>query len=119
MESKRQSKFASLLKETMSTILMREGRNFHPSNVLVSVTKATITSDLSIARFYISVFNAENAQAIVDALSEHKFEFRRTLGNQLNKMRKIPNLEFYLDDTLDYVEKMEKVFKDLKKDKSS
>ena len=60
MESKRQNKFASLLKETMSTILMREGRNLYASNVLVSVTKATITPDLSIARFYISVFNSDN-----------------------------------------------------------
>ncbi len=115
MESKRQQKFASLLKETMSSILMREGRNLYASNVLVSVTKASITSDLGIARFYISVFNAENAQEIVDLLNQHKFEFRRVLGNTLNKMRKIPNIEFYLDDTLDYVEKMEDVFKKLKK----
>jgi len=116
VESKRQNKFASLLKETMSSILMREGRSIYPSNVLVSVTKATITSDLSIARFYISVFNAENAEEVVLNLNKHKFEFRRVLGNQLNKMRKIPNLEFYLDDTLDYVEKMENVFKKIKKD---
>lgn len=116
MESKRQNKFASLLKETMSSILMKEGRNLYASNVLVSVTKATITPDLSIARFYISVFNSENPQEVLLALNMNKFEFRRTLGNQLNKMRKIPTLEFYLDDTLDYVEKMEKVFKDIKKD---
>ena len=95
---------------------MREGRNLYASNVLVSVTKATITPDLSIARFYISVFNAENPKEVVLELNKHKFEFRRTLGNQLNKMRKIPTLEFYLDDTLDYVEKMEKVFKEIKKE---
>ncbi|MGB0885522.1 MAG: 30S ribosome-binding factor RbfA [Chitinophagales bacterium] len=117
METKRQAKFASLLKETMSSILMREGRGLFPSNVLVSVTKATITSDLSIARFYISVFNAEDAKDVVLTLNKSKFEFRRTLGNALNKMRKIPNLEFYLDDTLDYVEKMEKVFKNLNDEK--
>lgn len=116
MESKRQAKFASLLKETMSSILMREGRNHFSSNVLVSVTKATITSDLSIARFYISVFNAENAKDVVLELNKNKFEFRKYIGNKLNTMRKIPTLEFYLDDTLEYVEKMEKVFKELNLD---
>lgn len=116
METKRQAKFASLLKETMSGLLMREGRNHFASNVLVSVTKATITSDLSIARFYISVFNAEDPKEVVLELNKNKFEFRRHLGNQLRNMRKIPNLEFYLDDTLEYVEKMEKVFKDLNLD---
>jgi len=118
MESKRQNKFASLLKETMSSILMREGRNLYASNVLVSVTKASITSDLSIARFYISIFNTENTKEIIETLNIHKFEFRKYLGNSLNKMRKIPTIEFYLDDTLEYVEKMEKVFKDLNKDKN-
>lgn len=117
MESKRQNKFASLLKETMSKILMKEGRTLYASNVLVSVTKASITPDLSIARFYISIFNSDNSAEILESLNSHKFEFRRVLGNSLNKMRKIPTIEFYLDDTLEYVEKMEKVFKDLKKDK--
>jgi len=117
MESKRQNKFASLLKETMSSILMREGRKLYPSNVLVSVTKSSITPDLSIARFYISVFNTENSDEIIESLNANKFEFRRVLGNALNKMRKIPTLEFYLDDTLEYVEKMEEVFKKINKDK--
>lgn len=116
METKRQQKFASLLKETMSGLLMKEGRSHFASNVLVSVTKATITSDLSIARFYISVFNAENSEEVVLNLNKNKFEFRRHLGNQLKNMRKIPNIEFYLDDTLEYVEKMDKVFKDLNLD---
>lgn len=115
METKRQQKFASLLNETMSQIFMREGRNYFPANVLVSVTKAQITPDLSIARFYISVFNAENEKDIIDLLTAKRFELRKLLGNALKSMRKIPTLEFYLDDTLDYVEKMEKVFKDLKK----
>ena len=116
METKRQQKFASLLKETMSGLLMREGRNHFAGNVLVSVTKATITSDLSIARFYISVFNAEDSAEVVLELNKNKFEFRRHLGNKLRNMRKIPNIEFYLDDTLEYVEKMDKVFKDLNLD---
>lgn len=113
METKRQQKFASLLKETMSNILIKESGSAYASNVLVSVTKATITSDLSIARFYISIFNAEDNQAVLLELNKRKFEYRHSLGNALSSMRKIPSLEFYIDDTLDYVEKMEKVFKDL------
>jgi len=91
-------------------------KSLYPSNVLVSVTKASITSDLSIARFYISVFNTQDTEAVLANLNKHKFELRGILGRALNKMRKIPTLEFYLDDTLDYVDKMEKVFKNLKKD---
>ena len=118
MESKRQAKFASLLNVTMSSILMREGRNFFASNVLVSVTKATITPDLSIARFYLSIFNAPDANEVLLAIEKNKNELIKQLGNALKTMRKIPTLEFYIDDTLEYVDKMEKVFKALNNDEN-
>lgn len=118
MESKRQNKMASLLKETMSEILLKEGGNIYGRNVLVSITQAKVTPDVSIVRFYISTFNAENNEHIVALLNDNAPLFRKYLGNVLrNHLRKIPEIEFYYDDTLEYAQKMNELFNKINEEK--
>jgi ribosome-binding factor A len=104
-------------------------------NSLITVTKVRVTSDLSIARVYISIFpvgdmpvthgspmhpaketNSQpqkaTTQLVIDAILTHAADIRRRLGLREGKqLRIIPNLEFYLDDTLDYIENIEKLLK--------
>ncbi|MGB1248979.1 MAG: ribosome-binding factor A, partial [Chitinophagales bacterium] len=106
MESRRQQKMESLLKRAMSEILMKQGGSFYPNKTLVSITSAKVSPDLSIARFYLSVFNGEDNAMLIDILNHHVHEFRRALGNKLrNHLRKIPEISFFLDDTIEHMHK--------------
>jgi ribosome-binding factor A len=117
METKRQQKLASLLQETMSNILLREGGNIYGRSMLVSITKVNVIPDISIARFYVSILNAENNDAVVKSLNEHVAVLRKFLGNELrNHFRKIPEIEFFYDDSMEYAEKMEALFRKIKEE---
>lgn len=105
----RQQQVASLIKRNLGEIFTKEGRNIY-SNAFVTITQVRLTPDLSIARVYLSVYNVEDKQDIVTMITENEYGIRRLLGNRIrNKVRHIPELEFYLDDTLDEVYKMEKL----------
>lgn len=118
MDNRRQHKMASLLQQTMAGILQREAKNFVGNNVLISITKATISPDLSVARFYVSIFGNDEPQLTVDILNNTSYEWRKYLGNELrNNLRKVPEIEFFIDDSMEYAQKMNRIFKDLNKDK--
>ncbi len=120
MENKRLKKMGSLLKETMSEILLTDGYKFYDSKTLVSIINVNITPDLSIARFYISIFNADNSDEVLKKFQDNSSELGGLLGNKLkNHLRKIPDLEFYLDDSLEYAQKMNEIFDKIKKDSNS
>jgi len=75
---------------------------------MVTVTKVNTTSDLSIARVYLSVFGVTEKQKVLDKVQRHAGEIRYKLGNRVGKqIRKVPLLEFYEDDSLDYIENIE------------
>jgi ribosome-binding factor A len=113
MDTRRQNKIAQLLKEEFSSILMNEGKNFIGST-FVTLTNVKVTSDIGLARFYISVYATADKESIIKKLNTHKFELRKVLGNKMrNDLRKIPDIEFFLDETLDYVDKINDLFKDL------
>ncbi len=118
MENRRQNKMASLLQETMGDILLKNVRDHVGSGVLVSITTVKTSPDLSVAKFYLSIFGAKESQAIVDTLNETSYEWRKKLGAELkHHLRKIPEIEFFLDDTLEYAQKMNELFNNLNKDK--
>lgn len=117
MENRRQSKMASLLQQTMGDILLKEGRNHIGSGVLVSITQVKVSSDLSIARFYLSIFGGDDPKTTLDILNATSYEWRKKLGTELkNHLRKIPEIEFYIDDSIEYAQKMNDLFKDLNKE---
>lgn len=116
MDSRRQLKIGSLIKEVFSQVLLREGKNLY-GKALVTVTNVKVTSDLTLARFYLSIYNTDTPDSVIDIFNEKKFEVKRMLAEKLrHDLRRIPEIEFFRDDTLDYVYHMEDVFKKIKEE---
>ncbi|MEY5069523.1 MAG: ribosome-binding factor RbfA [Bacteroidota bacterium] len=116
MESKRQQKFAGVIQQDLAAIFQREGMNFLP-NTLVTITKVRVTPDLAIARVFLSFFNNENNQLALNTVKAHASEIRYKLGARIkNQVRVVPQLEFFVDDTNAYVEKMDRLFDQISKE---
>lgn len=110
MESKRQQKFAGVIQEDLAAIFQREGMNYLP-NTLVTITKVRVTPDLAIARVFLSFFNNNNSAAALQTVKLHASEIRYKLGSRIkDQVRVIPQLEFFIDDTSEYVDRMDKIF---------
>ena len=119
MDSRRQLKIASLIKEAFTEILSRNGKSIY-GKAFVTVTNVTVTSDLTLTRFYLSIFNAEDPDAVVESFREHKPEIKRHLGEKLrHHLRRIPEVEFFRDETLDNAYRIEAVFKKINDEKDA
>jgi ribosome-binding factor A len=115
MESKRQQKFAGVIQKDLAEIFQREGMNFLP-NTLVTITKVRVTPDLAIARVFLSFFNNQNNTLALNTVKAHSSEIRYKLGSRIkDQARIVPHLEFFVDDTNDYVERMDKIFDKISK----
>ncbi|MBC7759150.1 MAG: 30S ribosome-binding factor RbfA [Phormidesmis sp. FL-bin-119] len=116
MESKRQQKFAGVIQKDLAEIFQREAANLLP-NVMVTITKVRVTSDLAIARVYLSFFNSINNALALNTIKAHAGEIRYKLGNRIkDQARIVPQLEFFVDDTNEYVERMDKIFDKISKE---
>ena len=117
METKRQQKFARVIQKELSEILQKEGWSFHGSSI-VTITMVRMSPDLSIAKVYLSIFNAENNELLLNELRAKAREIRYKLGEKIrNQVRVIPNIDFFIDDSMEYVSKMEKIFDAINKPK--
>lgn len=93
----------------MSEIFELDMRRLYPG-AMVTITKVNVTKDLSIARFYLSLFALKDKKPPLEDIRKHIPEFRYKLGNRIAKqVRIIPQLEFFEDDSLDYIENLEKL----------
>ena len=116
MESKRQQKFAGVIQQDLAAIFQREGMGFLP-NTMVTITKVRVTPDLAIARIFLSFFNNSNTHLALQTIKSHANEIRYKLGARIkDQVRVIPQLEFFLDDTNEYVERMDKIFEKIGKE---
>ena len=116
MESKRQQKFAGVIQEDLAEIFQREGMNFLP-NTLVTITKVRVTPDLAIARVFLSFFNNTDTILALNTIKAHASEIRYKLGARIrSQVRIVPQLEFFVDDTNAYVEKMDQLFDKISKE---
>ena len=116
MESKRQQKFAGVIQEDLAAIFQREGMNYLP-NTLVTITKVRVTPDLAIARIFLSFFNNGNVAQALHTIKSHASEIRYKLGARIkDQVRIVPQLEFFVDDTSEYVERMDKIFDKISKE---
>ena len=110
MESTRQSKIARLIQKELSEIFLLQAKSMN--GVLVSVTAVRVSPDLSIARVHISVFPSERGDEIVKNLNGNMKQIRFDLGNRLrHQLRIIPELKFFIDDSLDYLERIDELLK--------
>lgn len=116
-ESKRQQKFARLIQKDLSDIFQREMQNILP-NVMVTVTTVRASPDLGLAKVYLSFYNAPDARQAINAVKLQAVDIRYKLGKRIrNQVRVIPELEFFVDDTSDYVARMDKLFNEIGGDK--
>lgn len=114
-EGKRQKQIAGLIQEEVNTIFQRMGLNMVHGG-MVSISSVKITPDLLEARIYLSVFNAADKKQVLKKIEEKGWEVKRELAARVkNQLRRIPELKFFADDTLDHVFKMEELFKQIKK----
>lgn len=108
-ETPRQKKIGTVLQKEIAALLQNAIRKGNVSNLMISVTKVNVTSDLSIAKIYLSIFPNNLASSYFENLKENKSQLRHDLSQKMkNQLRRIPELHFYLDDSLDYIEAIEK-----------
>ncbi|MGV3547964.1 MAG: 30S ribosome-binding factor RbfA [Pedobacter sp.] len=117
MESNRQKKFAGLLQEELASIFQREGAAYLP-NTLVTITKVRVSPDLAVAKVYLSFLNTNNTSLSVATVNSHAGEIRYKLGSRIrHQARVIPTLSFFVDDTNEYVERMDQIFDKIAKER--
>tara|TARA_B100001769_G_C22000895_1_gene537858 strand:+ start:381 stop:752 length:372 start_codon:yes stop_codon:yes gene_type:complete len=108
----RQNKFASLIQKEIAILLQKQIREEGLNKLLISVTKVNITSDLSIARIYLSIYPSSQAKEVLESIQNNSFKVKHNLAIVLkNQIRKIPTINFFLDDSLDYIDDIEKALK--------
>lgn len=111
MESKRQHKVSKLLQKDLGEIFQMELHHV-TRGAMVSVTKVNVTPDLSVAKTYLSLFAVKDRSALMKNITRHTAEIRGKLGNRVrHQLRVVPELHFYEDDSLDYIENIENLLK--------
>jgi len=112
-ESKRQKQVGQVVMEEMTDIFIREGVNIIKGG-MVSISKVAVTPDLLEARIYLSLYKIDDPEQLVQQIADRTPEWRNLLGRRVrHQLRRVPELRFYIDDTLDHVYKMEELFKSL------
>jgi len=112
METNRQKKIGGVLQKELVEILQGEVRKNGISNLIISVSKVSVTTDLSIASVYLSIFPQEKAQETLTAIKTNTNLIKHDLSQRVRlQLRKVPNLVFFIDDSLDYIEKIDNALK--------
>jgi ribosome-binding factor A len=108
MDNKRLSKIERLLQKELGDIFQRQTQALH--GTLVSVTHVRVSADLSIARVYLSIFPSGKSTELINNISGNARTIRYDLGQRVRtQLRVIPELSFFLDDSLDYIDKIDKL----------
>ncbi|MFV0237809.1 MAG: 30S ribosome-binding factor RbfA [Flavobacteriales bacterium] len=107
MESNRQKKIAQLLQNDLGDIF-REISKTAKENILITVTKVRVTPDLSHAKVYLSIFPLDDKKGVLNDIQVLKPQIRKALSDRISQqLRKTPDLNFFIDDSLDYIETIE------------
>lgn len=110
MQETRQNRIARLLQKELALIFQSQTRMIH--GVMVSVTRARVSPDLSICTAYLSIFPSEKSEGILANIKSNEKSIRYELGTRVrNQLRVIPELRFFLDDSLDYLEHIDELLK--------
>lgn len=111
MESTRQQKISRLLQKELAEYFLLQGKNLFGST-MISVTKVYVTKDLSIAKIYVSIYGTEQKENILQIIKQHTKDIRRAVGEKTrHQLRVIPEMEFFIDDTLDFIERIDNLLK--------
>jgi ribosome-binding factor A len=118
-ENKRQKQISGLLNQELAGIFQYLGLNMIDGG-MVSISSVKITPDLLEARVYLSIFNAAEPKQALKKIEDRAWEIKKELASKVkHQLRRIPELNYFLDDTLDHVFKMEEIFRQIKKDEDA
>lgn len=110
-ESTRQKKVARLIQKEVAEIFLRKGKEYAPGK-MVSITRVRVSPDLSYAKIYISVFPSSNNEEVLNSITGHAHKIRFELGHEVkSQLRIVPEIAFFIDDSLDYIDKIDKLLK--------
>ena len=114
LEGKRQKQVASVLEKDLNEIFQRLGLSMIEGG-MISISSVKITPDLYDARVYLSFFKVKDPVEALKTINDRSWEIKRELTARVrHQLRSMPQLNFFIDDTLDYVDKMEQLFKEIK-----
>ena len=114
LEGKRQKQVASVLEKDLNDIFQRLGLSMMDGG-MISISSVKITPDLFDARVYLSFFKVKDPVEALKTIQDRSWEIKRELTARVkHQLRSMPQLTFFIDDTLEYVDKMEQLFKDIK-----
>jgi ribosome-binding factor A len=112
METNRQKKIGGVIQKDLVDILQGEIRKNGVTNLIISVSKVLVTSDLSVATVHLSIFPQEKAKETLVAIKSNSTLIKHDLSQRVRlQLRKVPNLVFFIDDSLDYIEKIDNALK--------
>ena len=110
MQETRQNKIARLLQKELSVIFQEQTRSLH--GVMVSVTRVKVSPDLSICTAYLSIFPSEKGEEMISNITRNEKQIRYELGTRVRyQLRIIPELRFFIDDSLDYIERIDELLR--------
>ncbi|MCL2245931.1 MAG: 30S ribosome-binding factor RbfA [Lentimicrobiaceae bacterium] len=110
MDSTRQNKIAKLIQKELAEIFLTDGIPLY--DCMITVTQTKVTPDLSLSRSYLSIFNAADNEIVMKAIKKNTKDIRYRLAQKIkHQVRVIPQLTFFIDDSLDYLENIENLLK--------
>lgn len=110
MQETRQNRISRLLQKELAEIFQSQTRSMH--GVLISVTRVRISPDLSICTAYLSIFPSNNGEELLKNITTNEKSIRYELGRRVhNQLRIIPELRFFIDDSLDYIDHIDELLK--------
>jgi ribosome-binding factor A len=108
MQETRQNKIARLLQKELSTLFQEQTRSMR--GVMVSVTRVRISPDLSVCTAYLSIFPSERSEELLQNINRNNSQLRYALGQRVrHQLRIVPELRFYIDDSLDYIDHIDEL----------
>ena len=108
-ETPRQKKVATAIQQELALMLQKSIRNQGASSLVLSITKVNVTIDLSLAKVYLSIFPQDKADTYLKGIEENSYQIRHDMSQRMrNQLRRMPKFSFYIDDSLDYVDSIEK-----------
>ena len=112
METNRQRKIGGILQEDIAIIIQNALRNTGTQGILVSVTKVAVTTDLSIAKVYMSIFPPDKATSVLTEVQKLKSQIKHQVAQKTkNQLRRMPELSFFIDDSLEYIDTIDRAIK--------
>lgn len=117
MASKRNLQVAEVIKRNMGMVFYQEGSYIY-GEALVTVTAVKVTPDMGQAKIYLSIYNTEDKNAILTLVEHHTHRLRQILANRIKRhVRRIPTIQFFIDETLDEMYKLNELFDNLNQGK--